>query len=108
MLVTPGTEKSNGGRSAPSRRRYGSVQPPKQASTWQRTPAAAAAAAIAGTGSTIPCAYDGAEHATKIVSGPMRADSKAGSTRSVDEETGTRSSDTPSSAPALASAACAV
>src|SRR5690349_10064260 len=107
MLVTPGTEKSNGGRSAPSRRRYGSVQPPKQASTWQRTPAADAAAAIAGTGSTIPCAYDGAEQATKIVSGPMRADKREGSTRNESAPTGTRSSATPSNAPALASAACA-
>ena len=39
MLVTPGhREVERPARSTPSRRRYGSAQPPKQASTWQRTP----------------------------------------------------------------------
>ena len=52
--VTPGTDRSNGGTGWPSRRRYGRLQPPKQASTWQRTPAASAAAAMSATGSINP------------------------------------------------------
>nr|BFE76731.1 hypothetical protein GCM10020092_100320 [Actinoplanes digitatis] len=81
MLVTPGTEKSKSGRSAPSRLRYGSTQPPKQASTWNRTPRSAAAAAISAIGSTTPCAYDGAEAATRTVSAPIAAAIAAGSAR---------------------------
>jgi hypothetical protein len=38
-----------------------------QASTWQRAPRSAAAAAIAGTGSTVPVGYDGAEATTSTV-----------------------------------------
>ena len=90
--VTPGTAKSNGGTGAPSRRSQGSAQPPKQASTWQRTPAACATAAISVTGSTTPCAYDGAEATTSTVSGRIAAATAAGSGRSVTGSTGTVSS----------------
>jgi hypothetical protein len=93
--VTPGTAKSNAGRSVPSRRRYGSVQPPKHASTWQRTPAAAATAAISPTGSTTPWAYDGAEHATSTVSSRTAAATASGAGASVSGDTGTRSNATP-------------
>src|SRR4051794_16745644 len=62
--VTPRTAKSRGGPGPPSRRRNGRTNPPKHASTWQRTPASAATAAMAATGSTTPCAYEGAEQAT--------------------------------------------
>ena len=59
--VTPSTANVHGGTVRPSRAAYGSTHPPMHASTWQRTPRAAAAAAIPVTGSTTPCAYDGAE-----------------------------------------------
>src|SRR5688572_12012978 len=65
--VTPGTAKSNGTTSTPSRRQNGSTQPPKQASTWHRTPRASARAAISATGSTMPCGYDGADATTRTV-----------------------------------------
>ena len=57
MLVTPGTEKSQAGRSAATPRdgssaKNGNTHPPMQASTWQRMPRSAAAAAIGPTGST--------------------------------------------------------
>src|SRR5437667_11956735 len=52
ILVTPSTAKSKAGTGTPRRRRYGSTHPPKQASTWHRTPRSAATAAISATGST--------------------------------------------------------
>ena len=66
--MTPSTAKVHGGTARPSRAAYGSTQPPMQASTWQRTPRAAAAAAISVTGSTTPWAYDGALATTSTVS----------------------------------------
>src|SRR4051812_16540234 len=54
--VTPGTEKPTGAPATPVRRSHGSAQPPKHASTWQRTPAAAATSAICATGSITPWA----------------------------------------------------
>ena len=45
--------------------------PPMQASTWHRTPRVAAAAAMAGTGSMTPWAYEGADATTRIVVSSM-------------------------------------
>ena len=73
MLVTPSTAKVHGVTARPSRAAYGSTQPPMQASTWQRTPRAAAAAAISVTGSTTPCAYDGALATTSTVRSSIAA-----------------------------------
>jgi hypothetical protein len=42
MLVTPSTANVHGTTGRPSRAAYGSTQPPMHASTWQRTPRAAA------------------------------------------------------------------
>ncbi len=52
-----------------------------QASTWQRMPAAAAAAAISVTGSTTPWAYDGALATTSTVLSSMAAAIATGSAR---------------------------
>ena len=83
MLVTPGTRNENAGSSGSSRRRYGSSQPPMHASTWQRTPAAWAAVAIWVTGSTTPCAYEGAEATTSTVSSAIAAVIADGTARPV-------------------------
>lgn len=56
MLVTPSTANVQAGTERPRRAAYGSTHPPIQASTWQRTPRAAATAAISVIGSTTPCA----------------------------------------------------
>ncbi len=73
MLVTPSTANVHGGIGRPSRAAYGSTQPPMHASTWQRTPRAAAAAAISVTGSTTPWAYDGALATTSTVPSSIAA-----------------------------------
>ena len=78
----------------PSRAAYGSTQPPMQASTWQRTPAAAAAAAISVTGSTTPWAYDGALATTSTVRSSIAAAIAAGSARK-SAPTGTSTASTP-------------
>jgi len=88
MLVTPGTVKSKTGGGS----RNGSTQPPKQASTWKRTPRSAQAAAIGPIGSTTPCAYDGADAATSTVPAVIAAAIAAGSARR--SRTGTTSSST--------------
>jgi hypothetical protein len=95
MLVTPGTEKSNGGTSTPSLAKYGSTHPPMHASTWHRTPARAAAAAISGTGSTTPCAYEGALATTSTVSASIAAAIRSASARNVTGSTGTATNRTP-------------
>jgi hypothetical protein len=51
------------------------------ASTWQNTPRAAAAAAIAGTGSTVPVGYDGADATTSTVRSVTAAATASGSAR---------------------------
>ena len=57
MLVTPSTSNVHWGNTVRSvAGKKGRTQPPMQASTWQRTPAAAAAEASAGIGSTTPWA----------------------------------------------------
>ena len=73
MLVTPSTANVHGGTGRPSRAAYGSTQPPMHASTWQRTPRSAAAAAISVTGSTTPWAYDGALATTSTVRSSIAA-----------------------------------
>ena len=61
MLVTPGTEKSNGGTaSPPAAAQNGSTQPPTHASTCTGTPRAAAASAPSAPGSAPPWGSDGA------------------------------------------------
>ena len=77
-LVTPSTANVQGGAA-----RCGSTQPPMHASTWQRMPCSAASAAISGTGSTTPWAYDGAEATTSTVVSSMAAAMAAGSARRV-------------------------
>ncbi len=64
------------------------------ASTWQRTPRAAAAAAISGTGSTTPCAYDGADATTSTVLSSIAAAMAAASARK-SGPTGTTTGSTP-------------
>ena len=81
MLVTPSTANVHGGTGRPSRAAYGSTQPPMQASTWQRTPRAAAAAAIGVTGSTTPWAYDGALATTSTVRSSIAASIAPGRAR---------------------------
>ena len=57
MLVTPSTSNVHWGNTVRSvAGKKGRTHPPMQASTWQRTPAAAAAEASAGIGSTTPWA----------------------------------------------------
>ena len=92
--MTPSTAKVHGGTARPSRAAYGSTQPPMQASTWQRTPRAAAAAAISVTGSTTPWAYDGALATTSTVSSSIAAAIAAASARK-SGPTGTSTASTP-------------
>ena len=92
--MTPSTAKVHGGTGRPSRAAYGSTHPPMQASTWQRTPRAAAAAAISVTGSTTPWAYDGALATTSTVSSSMASAIAAASARK-SGPTGTRTASTP-------------
>ena len=88
-LVTPGTDRSKSGTGSPSARKYGSTQPPMHASTWHRTPRAAAAAAMGTTGSTTPCAYDGALTTTSTVRSSIAAAIAAGSAVNGPASTGT-------------------
>ncbi len=81
MLVTPSTANVHGGTARPSRAAYGSTQPPMHASTWQRMPALAAAAAISVTGSTTPWAYDGALATTSTVRSSIAASIAVGTAR---------------------------
>lgn len=79
-----------------------------QASTWQSTPRAAAAAAASATGSMTPCAYEGAETTTSAVRPVSAAATSAARTRWVPGSTGTVTARSPKSAAALWKAACAV
>jgi hypothetical protein len=92
--VTPSTAKVQAGTGRPSRAAYGSTQPPMHASTWQRTPRAAAAAATSVTGSTTPWAYDGALTATSTVHSVIAAAIASGRARK-SESTSTRTGVTP-------------
>ena len=79
--VTPSTANVHGPTGRPNRAAYGSTHPPMHASTWQRMPRDAASAASSWTGSTTPCAYDGAEPTTSTVDASMAAAVAATSAR---------------------------
>lgn len=66
-----------------------------QASTWQSTPRAEAAAAISATGSVTPWAYEGAEATTSAVRSVSAAAMAAASARKVTGSTGTTTGSTP-------------
>ena len=71
-------------------------------------PCFAASAAISGTGSTTPWAYDGAEATTSTVVSSIAVAIATGSARSVVGSTSTRTRRTPRYFAALWNAACAV
>src|SRR4029077_12492626 len=81
MLVTPGTEKFQGGTVSPSLAMEVSVPPPMQASTWQLMSRRAASAAISGIGSITPCGYCGADPTSNTVLSSMAASIAAASAR---------------------------
>ena len=54
MDVTPGTRKSKGGTGYPSFSTKGSMNPPRQASTWKGSPRRAAHRPMSSMGSTTP------------------------------------------------------
>jgi hypothetical protein len=95
--VTPSTANVHGGTGRPRRAAYGSTQPPMQASTWQRRPRAAASAASSVTGSTTPCAYDGALATTSTVRSRSASTAAAVATGSARKSgpTGTTTASTP-------------
>ena len=79
-----------------------------QASTWHSTPRRAAAAATSATGSTTPCAYEGAETTTSAVRSLTAAARSAARGRKLPGSTPTLTTRRPNRCAALWKAACAV